>query len=237
MNDISIKVLSALYDLCDDDSYKILDADDITAKLSDAEISMDELTEVIENFAADGMLELKYADNAEYCLALRTKGRNLVKQSRDRLNKLEEEAQLRIMEEATTKSEAEMRLALLESEKERLRVEMEADLQTAKQAVAEAKSRAEKLAAQKELKQIKEVTSKKEVQVSNIETQIAEFVQPTPAAPDLTKGYQVNGIVSTNTISQKQMKKLFWTAFCGAAIGAILVNLVFAIIFFANYVK
>lgn len=237
MNDISIKVLSAIYDLCDDDSYKILDVDDIAARLSGDEISVDELTEVIENFAVDGMLELKYADNAEYCLALRTKGRNLVKQSRDRLNKLEKETQLRAAEEANLKAEAEKRLAVLESEKERLREEVEVDLQTAKQAVAEAKSRAEKLAAQKELKQIKEVTSKKVEQVNNIETQIAEFVQPTESLPDLTKGFQVNGIGSSNTITQKQIKKLFWTAFCGAAIGAILVNLVFAIIFFVKYVK
>ena len=91
MENISIKLLDALFDLCEGESYTILDKADFVARFSDYDFATDELTEILEALSSEGFIDLKYADNQEFCLSMKTKGRTLVKQTRDRLQRMMEE--------------------------------------------------------------------------------------------------------------------------------------------------
>ena len=90
MDDISIKILDALFDLCDGENYVILDVQDVTARIPDYAFEEEELTEILEALAAEGFIDLRYADESEFCVSMRTKGRSLIKQLRDRLQKVVE---------------------------------------------------------------------------------------------------------------------------------------------------
>lgn len=85
MENISIKVLDALFDLCDGDNYVILDRQDFLARIADHTFATDELTEILESLAVDAFIDLKYADNQEFCIAMKTKGRTLIKQAREKM--------------------------------------------------------------------------------------------------------------------------------------------------------
>ena len=88
MDDISIKILDALFDLCDGENFVILDAQDLTARIPDYTFEPNELVEIFETLDADDLLDLRYADESEFCVAMKTKGRALIKQFRDRLQKM-----------------------------------------------------------------------------------------------------------------------------------------------------
>ena len=85
MENLSIKVLDALFDLCEGENYVILDKEDIVKSFPEHPFETDELTEILESLTVEGFIDLKYADNTEYCVAMRTKGRTLIKQSREKL--------------------------------------------------------------------------------------------------------------------------------------------------------
>ena len=85
MENLSIKILDALFDLCEGENYVILDKEDIVKSFTDHTFETDELTEILESLTVEGFIDLKYADNTEYCVAMRTKGRTLIKQSREKL--------------------------------------------------------------------------------------------------------------------------------------------------------
>ena len=87
MDDITVKVLDTLYDLCDGENFVILDEEDLTSRLDFYAFKPDEITEILEALDANGLIDLKYADEKEYCVAMRTKGRSLIKQARDRFQK------------------------------------------------------------------------------------------------------------------------------------------------------
>ena len=88
MDDISIKILDALFDLCDGENYVILDVQDLTCRLPDYDFQEGELDEILETLDAEELIVLKYADESEICLAMKMKGRSLIKQLRDRLQKV-----------------------------------------------------------------------------------------------------------------------------------------------------
>lgn len=88
MDDISIKILDSLFDLCDGENFVILDAQDLTSRIPDCALAPDELVEIIETLDADELIDLRYADEEEFCVAMKTKGRALIKQIRDRLQKV-----------------------------------------------------------------------------------------------------------------------------------------------------
>ena len=85
MENLSIKILDALFDLCEGENYVILDQEDIVASFPEHSFETDELTEILESLTVEGFIDLKYADNTEFCVAMRTKGRTLIKQSREKL--------------------------------------------------------------------------------------------------------------------------------------------------------
>lgn len=88
MENLSIKVLDALFDLCEGENYVILDQEDIVASFPEHSFETDELTEILESLTVEGFIDLKYADNTEFCVAMRTKGRTLIKQSREKLQSI-----------------------------------------------------------------------------------------------------------------------------------------------------
>ena len=91
MENLSIKILDALFDLCEGETYVILDQEDITASLPEYSFSTDELTEILESLTVEGFIELKYADNTEYCVLMKTKGRTFIKQSREKMQSILQE--------------------------------------------------------------------------------------------------------------------------------------------------
>ena len=95
MENLSIKLLDTLFDLCEGDNYAILDTDDLAAASPDLVFEPDELTEILQSLAVEGFIDLKYADGAEFCVAIKTKGRTLIKQSREKLQQILEENALR----------------------------------------------------------------------------------------------------------------------------------------------
>ena len=88
MENLSVKILDALFDLCEGENYVILDKEDIIADFPDHDFETDELTEILEALTVEGFIDLKYADNTEYCVAMKTKGRTLIKQSREKLQRM-----------------------------------------------------------------------------------------------------------------------------------------------------
>ena len=88
MENLSIKILDALFDLCEGENYVILDKEDIVAPFPEHSFETDELTEILESLTVEGFIDLKYADNTEYCVAMRTKGRTLIKQSREKMQSI-----------------------------------------------------------------------------------------------------------------------------------------------------
>ena len=105
MENLSIKILDALFDLCDGENYVILDKEDILAPYPEAQLDADELAEILESLTVEGFIDLKYADNTEYCVAMRTKGRTLIKQSREKLQHILQENAEVIEGESVTPSE------------------------------------------------------------------------------------------------------------------------------------
>ena len=93
MENLSIKILDALFDLCEGENYVILDKEDIVAPFPEYSFETDELTEILESLTVEGFIDLKYADNTSYCVAMRTKGRTLIKQSREKLQHILSEEQ------------------------------------------------------------------------------------------------------------------------------------------------
>ena len=88
MENISVKILDILFDLCEGENYAILDQEDIVARIPGYEFEPDEISETLEALAVEGFIDLKYADNTEYCIAMRTKGRALIKQSREKFQRI-----------------------------------------------------------------------------------------------------------------------------------------------------
>lgn len=88
MDDISIKILDALFDLCDGENYVILDVQELTCRLPDYVFQEGELDEILETLDAEELIDLKYSDENEICLAMKMKGRSLIKQLRDRLQRV-----------------------------------------------------------------------------------------------------------------------------------------------------
>ena len=87
MDDILIKILDALFDMCDGENYVILDAQDLFQRISDYSFAPGELNECLEALGAEGLVDLRYADDNEFCVSMKSKGRSLIKQYRDRLQR------------------------------------------------------------------------------------------------------------------------------------------------------
>ena len=188
MDDISIKILDALFDMCEGENYAILDVRDLTDRIPDYVFEPDELNEILETLHAEELLDLKYADETEICVALKMKGRSLIKQLRDRLQKA-----VANVEAATASDEA----ASVDSEN--------------------GESRADEPSARVE----KPIRRRDRTLEYEQRTRSVESVGPRPVAP-------------RDEEEEKKMpleKKVILFASLGAAAGAVIVNLIWLILF------
>lgn len=70
------ELLKVLNSFCKDGSYKVLDKNEIIEKMSTRyNIDKDSLSQMLSHLAERSYLNIKYADNEVYCLAVLPKGR------------------------------------------------------------------------------------------------------------------------------------------------------------------
>ncbi len=70
------ELLKVLNSFCKDGSYKVLDKNEIIEKMSTRyNIDKDSLSQMLSHLAERNYLNIKYADNEVYCLAVLPKGR------------------------------------------------------------------------------------------------------------------------------------------------------------------
>lgn len=70
------ELLKVLNSFCKDGSYKVLDKNEIIEKMSTRfNIDKDSLSQMLLHLAERNYLNIKYADNEVYCLAVLPKGR------------------------------------------------------------------------------------------------------------------------------------------------------------------
>jgi len=245
MDDISIKILDTLFDLCEGENYAILEKDELISRASYHNFAADELTEILEALSADGLIDLKYADNREFCVAMKTKGRSLIKQSRERLQRLIEEnpeiAQLK--EEERIAEENRQEREALEEERERILREHEDKLAEAKINLDEAISPADKAASKEELRRVKRDIRRDRERVADLDEQIREADERERTTPthNLARGYSVHASGEKENRNsgrdRRRDKKLILAAFVGSAVGAAIINIIFLIIFLVKFGK
>ncbi|MGI6701098.1 MAG: hypothetical protein ACOX3U_01320 [Christensenellales bacterium] len=152
MNELSFEILNILYDQCSDDTYKIIDVNDILLAIPEGfTASADKVFEIVEDLATDGSVMLKYRDDEDICLSVTVKGKRIVKKERETRIKLEEQRR---------QKEEEERLRKEREEAERL--ERERKLEEAKQALNELKAQ----------KKPKKIVVELEQQVEELEKEI-----------------------------------------------------------------
>lgn len=195
MDDISVKVLDTLFDLCDGENYVILDEEDLTSRLSFYTFSPAEVTEILEALGANGFIDLKYAAEKEYCVAMRTKGRSLIKQARDRLQKSVESVEASASGETVPNVSYTVSAPISEQEEGR----------TEKRTIGLA-----------------------DVQESFLDATDFPLVEPSRQE-----------VVVAPRREEEEKKGMDWKpflpAFVGAAVGALLINLIFLVVFFIKF--
>ena len=245
MDDVAIKILDALFDLCEGESYTILEADEITSRISGHTFLPDELEEILESFVADGFIDVKYADSREFCIAMRTKGRTFIKQSRERLHRLIDENPEVIAYKEGIRAAEEDRAErhALEEEKARLLKEQEAKLAEAKESLDAAATKKERAAKKEELERVRAENKQGQARVNEINEAIAATEERersrSVVLPNLARGYQAEATPTppSKKNTTPRSSRAFFAALLGSAIGAAIVNVIFWIIFLVKYVK
>ena len=231
MDDISIKILDALFDLVDGENYVIVEKSDITSRISDYVFETDEITEILESLSADGLIDLKYADNEEFCVAMKTKGRALIRQSRDRLQKLidADSAAIQreniVIESALSSREEDRSISFAEEDKP--------SVEPARDESPERPANREEL-----LRVHREMRRERERMMAETESARREGAPREYSTAPLSRGYAVH--VSTEGEEKKSPradKRSFLYGFLGAAAGALLINVIFLIIFLVKFAK
>ena len=245
MDDIAIKILDTLFDLCEGESYAILDEEEITSRVSAHNFAPDELTEILESFSADGLTDLKYAENKVYCIAMRTKGRSLIKQSRDRLQRLIDENPEVVAYRQEVRAAAEDRAEkeALEEEKARLLREQKEKLAEAQGSVDSASTKKERASKKAELARVREENKQGQARVEELEEKIAAAEERersrNTVLPNLARGYrsEANPVPPSGKTKIVRSGRTFVAALIGSAIGAAVVNVIFWIIFLVKYAQ
>lgn len=238
MNDISIKVMDALFDLCEGEGYRILEAEEITSRISYHTFQPDELTEILEVLVADGLIDLKYADNEEYCVAMRTKGRALIKQSRERLAQIvaEEPEILSYKKELQAAEEDRQERIALEEKKEKLQKESEEKVRQAQASFDKADTDKEKEKKKAALESAKEESRKQQDLIAELEDRIAraEMREKSRTTRSLINATpeQIAPTEEEKKTAKVNPAKVFFAALIGSALGAAIVNLIFMILIF-----
>lgn len=223
MDDISIKLLDTLFDLCDGENYVILEKSEVTSRISDYDFGVDELTEIFEALSVEGFIDLKYSDNQEFCVAMKTKGRTFIKQARERMQHLEEEGEDSLLaeqeQEAIEPTFAESSV-LINREKASRPVEPIADPAPVRERVS-----------RKEEAPVRPRSSRRTAADRMKENADRDYV-----APNLARGYAVQAsLEESEEKNSRKEKKMIVAAALGAAAGSLLINLIFLVIFFVKF--
>ena len=245
MDDIAINILDALFDLCEGEGYAILEEEEITSHIPGHTFAPDELTEILEGFSADGLADLKYADNRVYCIAIRTKGRNLIKQYRDRLQHLIDENPEVVAYRDNIRAAQEDRAekAALEEERARILRQQQERLAEAQDSVEHATTTEERATSEAELARVQEENKEGQARVEEIEEKIAAAEERersrNTTLPNLARGYQAEAtpMPPRSKTPSVRANRAFFAALIGSAIGAAVVNVIFWIIFLVKYAQ
>ena len=241
MENISIKLLDALFDLCEGESYVILDKADFVARFSDYDFATDELTEILESLSSEGFIDLKYADNQEFCLSMKTKGRTLVKQTRERLQ--------RMMEENAAVQQVQNDPDVVDDDKtvkEALRMDrnwggFDTSDKLSDKTVPPLEpivvDSAEDSAPEPEILQAPVVTKQKPAGGqrrsvgSSVPRDFSDEQTHFSDSSKFTRGYAAAPAAEEDPAAAiRREKKVFWAGFLGAATAALIINLIFLII-------
>ena len=218
MDEISIKLLDALFDLCEGESYVILEKEELTSRISYYNFAADELTEILEALSVEGFIDLKYADNREFCVAMRTKGRTLIKQARERMQRMAE-TDTDTAEEIVPSSSFSEEIPLFDHELE----------------PHSAAPIPESAPASEPLKQ-EDVPVRPRTSRRNATNRPREDSDRDYVAPNLARGYAAQASLEESEEKNKRKeKKMIVAAALGAAAGSLLINLIFLIIFFVKF--
>lgn len=117
MNKTSRDVIEILFDYCKDESFKIIDAEDILASLDNT--TAEELYDIIDKLNTESYVEVKYSDKTEYCLTVTKKGKLIAEEALE--NRVKEEAQRKEIERLRAEQIERQRAEQIE----RVRIEAE----------------------------------------------------------------------------------------------------------------
>lgn len=216
MDDISIRLLDILFDLCEGENYVILEKEDLTSRISGYDFAPDELTEILEALAVEGFIDLKYADNQEFCVLMKTKGRAFIKQSRERLQRLIEEDSSAVQTSLLPEGSAE---------------EAPESVRSAGAGAADASRNIE------ELRRVRREVHRERERVSANAHSYGDAGEDISAVNPLARGYAVRPSTDPEGDAKQWNKKVILAAFAGGAAGALLINLIFLILFLVKFVK
>lgn len=220
MNDLTFEVLNVLYDYCPDDSYKIIDINDIILALPEGiSTEPEHLFIIIDDLVTEEAVALKYRDEEDICIAMLAKGRRIVKKERETRAKIEAQKRAKEEEEARQRAlkEAEERERREREERERLeKIEKEKKLEEARLALQEMQSQKKK----KEAVELKQQVIELEKEIEQIE-QAPEAEVVITQADNKEKAVVISSAENLDImpIIKKVGKVAFWGGLMGAIIG------------------
>lgn len=115
MDSKSFVLLEHLYDQCGDTPFVILDADEACPST----LTREDLPALVDTLSGDGYIQLKYADEGEYCLGVTAQGKSLVHSVREERER-RRAADLEVKREEEARQEAERLARRARREKEQL---------------------------------------------------------------------------------------------------------------------
>ncbi len=68
--------LKALYNMCDDGVYKVIDAETLLQRVGKKH-SVEAMENILKYLAKNEYIDIQYSENGEYCLTVLSKGRGL----------------------------------------------------------------------------------------------------------------------------------------------------------------
>ncbi len=220
MNQIEIKTLDILLDICKDETYKIIDADDILRHLEGG--TAEELFDAIDNLNTSRHVAVKYSDRTEYCLCLTKTGIITAEEAREK----------RLKEEQLRREREKLRLEQAERERQ------EQELKN-KKSILRSFRKKEASIHDKEPSSVAE-----EIAPESIETYEAEHEHNTGAVvlnDSVTDASAHNKSLTQSTIVLREVmlnretmrmiaRVAFFSGFIGAVLGSLIVTLIFVLI-------
>ena len=223
MENVSIKLLNALFDFCEGENYVILDKQDFLARVSDHDFATDELTEILEALSVEGFIDLKYADNQEFCIAMKTKGRTLIKQAREKMQHILKEEPIMSQDSAPIADEDKDNAA--PESGQAIPAEEPAEYPLSDDASSVLEDLESSLNGAN-------AASQSHARRGGTEEHGYHFSDVNRQA----RGYATSSAEEgEHRESRRNAKSPFWPAFLGATIGSILIDVIFLIIFLVKF--